>query len=68
MPAKPAHGKIRSELEKGVKLSKCRHCGCMKGALEEMGALLSSRRDRESAALRRDISSWLSRLEDTRYT
>jgi hypothetical protein len=68
VPQKPSHGKIRSELEKGVKLSKCRHCGCMKGTLEEMEALLSPRRDGESVALGRDVSSWLNRLEDTLYT
>jgi hypothetical protein len=68
MPAKPSHGKIRSELEKGVRLSKCRQCGCLKGALEEMKALLSARRDKDSTELRRDVSSWINRLEDTLYT
>lgn len=68
MPAKPAHERIRSELGRGVRLSKCRHCGCMKGALEEMAALLSSRHEGKFSALHRDISSWLNRLEETLYT
>jgi hypothetical protein len=66
--ARSAHGKIRSEIERGAKLSKCMHCGCMKGTLEEMKGLLSARRDKDSTELRRDVSSWLNRLEDTLYT
>jgi tetrahydromethanopterin S-methyltransferase subunit A len=66
--ARISPGRIKSELDKGVKLSKCRHCGCMKGTLEEMRGLLSARRDKESTELRRDVSSWLNRLEDTLYT
>ena len=68
MPAKHPLEKMKSELERGVSLSKCRQCGCMKEALEEMRALLFSHRDRESSALRRDVSSWMNRLEDTLYT
>lgn len=33
-----------------------------------MKALLSARRDKDSTELRRDVSSWINRLEDTLYT
>ena len=68
MPAKSPLMKMKSELGKGVSLSKCRHCGCMKGALEEMKAVLSSYRDKESSALGRDVSAWMNRMEETLYT
>jgi hypothetical protein len=36
MPEKQNPEKVLSEFEKGIALSKCRKCGCMKGALVEM--------------------------------
>lgn len=57
-----------SELRKGMALSKCRKCGCMKGALEELRENLAAYPGKDSAALRKKVQTWLDRTEDILYT
>jgi hypothetical protein len=60
--------KCASEFEKGISLSKCRKCGCMKGALEEMRNTLTSVNDQEASELLKKVESWLGRAEPSLYT
>jgi hypothetical protein len=60
--------KCASEFEKGISLSKCRKCGCMKGALEEMRNTLTSVNDQAVSELRKKVESWLGRTEPSLYT
>jgi len=60
--------KLTSELEKGISLSKCRKCGCMKGALEEIREILSYDPGEDAATLREKVQTWLARSEDSLYT
>jgi hypothetical protein len=57
-----------AELAKGTALAKCRQCGCMKGALEEMRSCLSSATDAAAAELLQKVSLWLGRMEASLYT
>jgi len=60
--------KLTSEFEKGIALSKCRMCGCMKGALEEIREKLSHDPGEDAAILREKVKTWLARSEDSLYT
>jgi hypothetical protein len=57
-----------AELATGTALAKCRQCGCMKGALEEMRSYLSSVEDPAAAELVQKVSLWLGRMEASLYT
>lgn len=57
-----------SEFEKGISLSKCRKCGCMRGALEEMRNTLTSVNDQRASELLKKVESWHSRTEPSLYT
>ncbi len=59
---------LLSELRKGMALTKCRRCGCMKGALEELRENLADYPAGDSAALRKEVQTWLDRTEDSLYT
>jgi hypothetical protein len=60
--------KCVSEFKKGISLSKCRKCGCMRGALEEMRNTLTSVNDQGASELLKKVESWLSRTEPSLYT
>jgi hypothetical protein len=59
---------LLSEIRKGMALSKCRKCGCMKGALEELRDNLANYPADDSAALRKQVQTWLDRTADSLYT
>lgn len=66
MEEKGAFEKIRSELQKGMKLAKCRKCGCMKEALEDLEASISSSEGFSESA--HGIENWLSQMKPIKYT
>jgi hypothetical protein len=68
MSAKESVNILTSEFEKGIALEKCRKCGCMKGALEEMRETLADYPGEDSSSLRERINAWLDRTEDSLYT
>jgi hypothetical protein len=68
MSAKKSLKILTSEIEKGIALSKCRKCGCMKGALEEMQENLADSPGEDSLFLRERIKTCLDRTEDSLYT
>ncbi len=57
---------FESEIEEGMGLEKCRHCGCMHDALEEMRSSLSSRK--EESSLLSKVESLLAKTEETAYS
>jgi hypothetical protein len=59
---------LLSELRKGMALSKCRKCGCMKGTLEELREHLTDYTAGDSAALRKQVQTWLDRTGNSLYT
>lgn len=67
MAKKEALRKIRSELKSGMKLEKCRKCGCMKDALADfrraLPLLKSSGRPRPARA----VKTWLVEMKPIEY-
>ena len=60
--------KLTEELEKGISLAKCRQCGCMRGALEEIRGRLEAERGPEAAGLKLKVNEWLGKTEESLYT
>ena len=60
--------KIQSELSKGMKLAKCRKCGCMKGTLENMKISLAPLQTKGTSELLGDIKLWLNNIESIEYS
>lgn len=58
---------IRSELQEGMSLAKCRRCGCMKETLENIGSSLSSIHTEASFSLLQQIEAWLEQMEPIKY-
>lgn len=67
MAEKDAINKIQSELHEGMGLAKCRRCGCMKEALEELRYSLSSLKTKVSSDLVKHIEHWLKQIEPIKY-
>ena len=59
--------KILSELQEGMKLAKCRKCGCMKEALENMQFFLSSLQTENSSEQLKNIEHLMKQIEETEY-
>ena len=60
--------KLTSEFDKGIALSKCRTCGCMKGALEEIRDSLAAGGDQVARELREKVETWLGKTQESLYT
>ena len=60
--------KLAGEFEAGIAQEKCRKCGCMKGALEEILDNLEAIRDRNQAELKAKVQAWLGKAEESLYT
>ncbi len=59
--------KIQSELREGMDLAKCRRCGCMKDALENLSHVLSSFQTEGESDLLKNIKGWSERMEPIKY-
>jgi hypothetical protein len=68
MSADKRLNKLTSEFDKGIALSKCRKCGCMKGALEEMRDSLAAGEDQDARDLRQKVDIWLGKTQESLYT
>lgn len=55
------------ELGEGVKLSKCRKCGCMRDALDGLQAVISPPQIRVPPSLRARMERWREQMEDIKY-
>ncbi len=56
---------FESEIEEGMGLDKCRHCGCMRDALEKMRSSLSSLNEPRQLG---KVESLLAKTEETAYS
>ena len=60
--------KAESELQEGMKLIKCRKCGCMRDMLEFLESNLSISNTPEFSDLKKKAESWLKELEPVEYS
>lgn len=60
--------KLTREFETGIAQEKCKKCGCMKGALEEIRDSLEAGRDLDARHLREKVETWLAKTEESLYT
>jgi len=68
MSADERLNKLTSAFDKGIALSKCRTCGCMKGALEEIRDSLAAGGDQDARDLREKVDIWLGKTKESLYT
>jgi hypothetical protein len=68
MSADKRLNKLTSEFNKGNALAKCRKCGCMKGALEEIRDSLAAGGDQNARELREKVETWLGKTQESLYT
>lgn len=59
--------KIQFELQEGIRLAKCKKCGCMKECLESLRSCLSSLQTEDSLGLVENIQHWLKQMEPIKY-
>ncbi len=59
---------VEAEIEEGMALKKCRQCGCMRGALEDMRSSLSALKDERASRLLAKVESLLNKTEETAYS
>ncbi len=60
--------KLTSEFETGIAQEKCRKCGCMKGALEEILDSLEADTAGDALELKTKVKVWLGTAEESLYT
>ena len=63
----PTFKKVFSEIQRGMKLSRCRKCGCMKGTLENLKASLPLLKSRDAEELLGNVNEWYGLLEPLEY-
>jgi hypothetical protein len=61
-------GKLTGEFETGIALEKCRECGCMRGALEEILDSLEAETAGDAVELKAKVKSWLGKADESLYT
>jgi tetrahydromethanopterin S-methyltransferase subunit A len=59
--------KVHSEIQRGMKLSRCRKCGCMKGTLENLKASLPLLKIKDAKELLNNVNEWSEQLEPLEY-
>lgn len=60
--------KLTSEFETGIAQEKCRKCGCMRGALEEILDSLEADKAGDALELKTKVKAWLETTEESLYT
>jgi tetrahydromethanopterin S-methyltransferase subunit A len=63
----PTFKKVHLEIQRGMKLSKCRKCGCMRGTLGNLKASLPLIKSRDSKELLDNVNQWLEEIEPQEY-
>ncbi|HBH61157.1 MAG TPA: hypothetical protein DDX85_05325, partial [Nitrospiraceae bacterium] len=54
----PTFKKVTSEIQRGMRLSKCRKCGCMRGTLENLHVSLPLLKLKDAAELLHNVNEW----------
>lgn len=68
MTNKESIQKIKSELARGMKLDKCRRCGCMKDTFENLLASLTPNKNKDFSDLLQNVEGWLKEMEPIEYS
>jgi len=63
----PTFKKVHLEIQRGMKLSRCRKCGCMRGTLENLRASLPLLKMKDAKDLLQSVNEWLDQLEPQAY-
>lgn len=63
----PTFKKVHLEIQRGMKLSRCRKCGCMRGTLENLRASLPLLKMKDAKDLFQSVNEWLEQLEPQAY-
>jgi tetrahydromethanopterin S-methyltransferase subunit A len=63
----PTFKKVHSEIQRGMRLSRCRKCGCMKGTLENLKVSLPLLKTKDAKELLQNVNGWLGKLEPLEY-
>ncbi len=63
----PTFTKVHSEILRGMKLAKCKKCGCMRGTLENLKASLPLLKLKDAKELLRNVNEWSEALEPQEY-
>ena len=59
--------KVHSEISRGMKLARCRKCGCMRGTLENLKASLPLLKLKDAKELLQNVNEWSGKLEPQEY-
>jgi tetrahydromethanopterin S-methyltransferase subunit A len=63
----PTFKKVHSEIQRGMGLSKCIKCGCMRGTLENLKVSLPLLKTKDSSELLQSVNEWLDQLQPLEY-
>ncbi len=63
----PTFKKVHSEIQRGMKLSRCRKCGCMRGTLENLKASLPLLKLKDAKELLQNVNEWQEQLTPQEY-
>jgi tetrahydromethanopterin S-methyltransferase subunit A len=63
----PTFKKVHSEIQRGMRLSRCKKCGCMRGTLENLKASLPLLKLKDASELLQNVNEWSSQLEPQAY-
>jgi tetrahydromethanopterin S-methyltransferase subunit A len=63
----PTFKKVHSEIERAIRLSKCRKCGCFRGTLENLKTSLPLLKIRDAKELLQNVNGWFDKLEPLEY-
>lgn len=63
----PTFKKVHAEIQRGMDLSRCRKCGCMKGTLENLKASLPLLKITDSKELLDNVNEWYGQLTPLEY-
>ena len=63
----PTFRKVHSEIQRGMKLSRCRKCGCMRGTLNNLKTSLPTLKMKDAQELLQCVNEWLGQLEPQAY-
>lgn len=58
---------VYSEIQRGMRLSKCRKCGCMHGTLKNLKSALPTLKMRDADELLDNVNKWIEELEPQEY-
>lgn len=58
---------VHLEFQKGIRLAKCRKCGCMRETLKNLKTSLPSLKNKEAKDLGQNLNEWVQKLEPLEY-